>query len=108
MSATPHRRIRDADRSRPGGESGESTRTRSVTFEIVERFSAALAAPQRLARGRTEFGQHLGIPGAALRACHLLHPEQRAAGATGQRWRDAVLPELAATVFAHPVGGPGR
>src|SRR6266404_153507 len=108
MSATPHRRIRGADRSRPGGESGESTRTRSVTFEIIERLAAALAAPQRLARGRTEFGQHLGIPGAALRARHLLYPEQRAAGATGQRRRDAVLPELAAAVLAHPVGGPGR
>src|ERR1700731_264911 len=59
--------------------------TCSMTFEIVERFAAALAAPQRLAGGRTEFRQHFGILGAALRARHLLHAEQRAAGAGGLR-----------------------
>src|SRR5713101_6607704 len=59
--------------------------TCSMTFEIVERFAAALAAPQRLAGGRAEFRQHLGIPGAALRARHLLHAEQRAAGVRGLR-----------------------
>src|SRR5260370_29491502 len=82
--------------------------TCSMTFEIVERFAAAFAAPQRLAGGRAEFRQHLGVLGAALRARHLLHAEQRAAGAGGLRRRDAVRCELAAAVLAHPVGGPGR
>ena len=66
-----------------------------MAFEIVERLAAALAAPQRLAGGRTELGQHFGIPGAALRACHLLHAEQRAAGASSLRRRDAVFPTRA-------------
>ena len=51
----------------------------SMTFEIIKRFAAALAAPQRLAGGRAKFGQQLGIPGAALRTGHLLFAEQRAA-----------------------------
>src|SRR5882724_1055509 len=79
-----------------------------MTFEVVERFAAALAAPQRLAGGRAELRQHLGIPGAALRALDLLYAEQRAAGARGLRRGDAVFPELPAAIVAHPVGGPGR
>src|SRR3981081_189779 len=82
--------------------------TCSMTFEIVERFAATFAAPQRLAGGRTEFRQHFGILGAALRARHLLQAEQRTAAAGGLRRRDAVRFELAAAVFAHPVSGPGR
>src|SRR5712671_6357419 len=81
--------------------------TISMTFEVVERFAAAFAAPQRLAGSRTELRQHLGILGAALRTGHLLRAEQRTAGARGLRRRDAVFPELAAAVVAHPVGGPG-
>src|SRR5882757_10091713 len=83
------------------------TRT-SVTLEIIKRFTAALAAPQRLAGGRTELRKHLGIAGAALRARHLLHAEQGAAGACGDRRRDTVVTEFAAPFLAHPVGGPGR
>src|SRR6187399_815031 len=78
-----------------------------MTLEIIERLAAALAAPQRLAGGRAEFGQHFGMAGAALRARHLLLAEQRAAGTRGLRRCDAVFPELAAAVLAHPVGGPG-
>src|SRR5258708_17630776 len=81
--------------------------TISMTFEIVERFAAALAAPQRLAGGRTELRQQLGILRAALRTGHLLYAEQRAARASCLRRRDAVFPELAAAVFAHPVRCPG-
>src|ERR1035437_10526592 len=78
--------------------------TCSVTLEIVERFAAALAAPQRLAGGRTEFGEHFGILGAALRTRNLLYAEQRASAAARLRRRDAVLPELAAARLAPPVG----
>src|ERR1700704_2968940 len=80
----------------------------SMTFEIVERLAASLAAPQRLAGGRTEFGEHLGILRAALRTRHLLDAEQPSAPTAGARRRDAVFLELAPAVFAHPVGGPGR
>src|SRR4051794_28898674 len=79
-----------------------------MTLEIIERFAARLATPQRLAGGRAEFGQQLGIPRTALRARHLLLAEQRAARAGSLRRRDAVLAELVAAVLAHPVGGPGR
>src|SRR4051794_7325862 len=79
-----------------------------MTLEIVERLAAAFAAPQRLAGGRAEFGKHLGIVRTALRARHSLLAEQRTAGACGLRRRDAVFPELAAAILAHPVGGPGR
>src|SRR5664279_4829432 len=81
--------------------------TTLVTLEIVERFAAALAAPQRLAGGRAEFGQHFGILGTALRTRHLLFAEQRAAATARLRRRDAVFPQFPATIFAHPVGGPG-
>src|SRR5580704_12068753 len=101
--------IRGADRSRQDGENaGQWMRTCSVTFEIIERLAAVLAAPQRLAGSRAEFGQYLGISRAALRTRYLLDPEQRAAGASRLRWRDAVFVQLAAAAVAHPVGGPGR
>src|SRR5687767_2957376 len=80
----------------------------SMALEIIDRFAGALAAPQRLAGGRAELAEHLGIHGAALRARHLFDTEQRAAGAAGLGRRDAVFPEFAAAVLAHPVGGPGR
>src|SRR5215831_15848594 len=82
--------------------------TVSVTFEIIEGLAAAPAAPQRLAGGRTEFGQELGVVRAALRTGDRLHTEQRATRTCRLRRRDAVLLELAAAVLAHPVGGPGR
>src|SRR5437763_10505905 len=82
--------------------------TCSVTLEIVERLAAALAAPQRLAGGRAEFGEPFGILRTASRTCDLLHAEQRAARVRGQRRRNAVFPKLAAAVLAYPVGGPGR
>src|ERR1700758_18793 len=82
--------------------------SRSMTLEIIEGFAAGLAAPQRLAGGRAEFGQQLGMVRTALRAGYLLHAEQRAARACAHRWRDAVLLQLAAAILAHPVGGPGR
>src|SRR3954468_23303249 len=79
-----------------------------MTLEIIEGFAAGLAAPQRLAGGRTEFRQQLGILRAALRARHLLLAEQRAARVRGLRRRDAVGTELVAAVLAHPVRSPGR
>src|SRR5437868_1319326 len=79
-----------------------------MTLEIVERLAARLAAPQRLAGGRAEFGKHFGIGGAALRTGHLLLAEQRAARTGSLRRRDAVFAEFAAAVLAHPVGGPCR
>src|ERR1700758_4408424 len=82
--------------------------SRSMTLEIIKGFAAGLAAPQRLAGGRAEFGEQLGIIRAALRARHLLHAEQRAAGACRLRRRDAVLLQFAAAILAHPVRGPGR
>jgi hypothetical protein len=53
----------------------------SMTLEIIERFAASLAAPQRLAGGRAEFGQQFGILRTALRTGVLLLAEQRAARA---------------------------
>src|SRR6202012_4236611 len=82
--------------------------TWSMTLEIIKGFAAALAAPQRLAGGRAEFREQLGVAGAALRARDPLFGEPRAARTRGLRGGDAVFPELAAAVFAHPVGGPGR
>src|SRR5260221_13716129 len=79
-----------------------------MTLEIIERFAAALAAPQRLAGGLSELGKHFGFFRAALRARHLLFAEQRAAAASRLRRRDAVFPEFAAAIVAHPVRGPGR
>src|SRR5665213_4571965 len=79
-----------------------------MTLEIIEGFAAALAAPQRLAGGRAEFGQHFCFAGATLRARYLLLAEQRAARVRRLRRRDAVFPEFAAAILAHPVGGPGR
>src|SRR5262245_48158066 len=80
----------------------------SVTFELVEWFTAALAAPQRLAGGRAEFGERLGIDRAALRARHLKLAEQRAPAGAGDRRGDAVFVQLPPAVLAHPVRGPGR
>ena len=37
------------------------TVTASMTLEIIERLAAGLAAPQRLAGGRAEFGKHFSI-----------------------------------------------
>src|ERR1700712_139185 len=99
--------IRGAGRSRPTGGNAGST-TSSMALEIVEWLAAALAAPQRLAGGRTEFGEHFGIVGAALRARHRLFAEQRAASASGLRRRDAIRFQLATAIVAHPVGSPGR
>src|SRR5207237_5180467 len=82
--------------------------TCSVTLEIVERLAAALAAPQRLAGGRAEFGEQFGIRRAALRACYLLLAEQRAAAGAVDRRRDAVFPQFSPSILAHPVRGPGR
>ena len=71
--------LRDRKRHRDGVSGfaaqivdGETVKARcdatwSMTLEIVERFAAGLAAPQRLAGGRAELGQQLGIGGAALR-----------------------------------------
>jgi hypothetical protein len=53
----------------------------SKTLEIKERLAAAIAAPQRLAGGRTEFGQQFGILRTALRTRDLLLAKQRAARA---------------------------
>src|SRR5258708_1587479 len=107
MSATRRRQIRGATRSRPVDGNAE-LRTSSMTLEIIEWLPATPAAPQRLAGGRAEFGEHFGIVGAALRTRHRLHAEQRAAGASRLRRRDAVFLQLAAAVVTHPVGGPGR
>src|SRR5258707_4850396 len=107
MSVTQRRRIRGADRSQPVYGNAEST-TSSVTLEIIERLAAALAAPQRLAGGRAEFGQQFGVLGTALRARHLLLAEQRAARARCLRRRDAVFPELSPPPHAAPCRGPGR
>src|SRR3954470_9204429 len=101
MSATPHRRIRGAGRGPPVYGNAESKRS-SMTLEIIERLAAALAAPQRLAGSRAEFGEHFGIAGAALWARHSLHAEQRAAGAGWLRRRDAIFLQLAAAGIAHP------
>src|SRR3954468_19715369 len=82
--------------------------TWSVALEIVERLAAALAAPQPLAGSRTKFRQQLGIAGAALRTGHHLRAKQRATAVSLLRRRDAVILQLAATVVAQPVRGPGR
>src|SRR5215467_13609145 len=79
-----------------------------MALEVIERLAAASAAPERLAGGRAEFREQFGILRATLRTLNLLDAEQRPARACGQRRRDAVVFQLAATVLAHPVGGPGR
>src|SRR6476659_6387065 len=52
----------------------------SMALEIIERLAAALAAPQRLAGGRAELGQELGVLGTAVRTRDGLLAEQRTAG----------------------------
>src|SRR3954447_17081590 len=80
----------------------------SVTLEIIERLATTPATPQRLARGRAEFRQNFGVFGTALGAPHLLHAEQRAAGACGKGRCNAVFPQLAPSILAHPIRGPRR
>src|ERR1700722_8822278 len=106
-SADSRRRSCTASRWKRGIDA-DITAKPSMAFEIVERLATILAAPQRLAGSRSEFGEHLGIVRAALRTGHLLDAEQSAAGACGPRRRDAIFLELAPAVFAHPIGGPGR
>src|SRR6478735_12159685 len=62
----------------------------SMTLEIIERFAAGPAAPERLAGGGAEFGQQLGIRRAALRARNGLLAEQCAARIRSLRRCDAV------------------
>ena len=79
-----------------------------MTLEVVERLPARQATPERLARGGPEFRQHFRRGRAAARALDLVPPKQRPAAPAFVRRRDAVVPELAAPVFGHPIGGPGR
>src|SRR5712692_9895850 len=79
-----------------------------MAFEIVEGLGAAAAAVERLARGRAEFGEALGLGRAAARAGHGVGAEEGAArhGALGRC--DAVFGELAPAFVAQPVGCRGR
>src|SRR3954453_4748930 len=80
----------------------------SVPLEIIERLATIPATAQRLAGSRAEFRQNFSVFGTALRTPDLLHAEQRAAGACGNRRCDTVFPQLAPAVFAHPIRGPRR
>ena len=79
--------------------SGERSISDSVAFEAVERLQAGFAAPLRLARGRAEAADFLGVGRAALRAF---------GGCRRVRRSDAVGLEPLPAALGDPVGGPGR
>src|SRR5262245_13225688 len=78
-------------------------------LEVIERLAAVDAAVQRLAGGRAELAELLGVQAAALRTAHLrgLAEQAALAGAAGRRG-DAVVAQRLAALDADPVGGPGR
>src|SRR3954469_17110077 len=83
-------------------------------FEVLERLAAGDAAIHRLARGRTECRQALGVLAAAARASDRIRlaaedADRDVAVGRSRPWRrDAVLEELAPAFGADPVGGPCR
>ncbi len=84
---------------------------RSERLEVIERFAARAAAKERLAGGRPEFGEPLGIQRSALRARDLaLREAHRARRADGQRprRRDPVGLQLRPAGFGDRVRRPRR
>ena len=77
-------------------------------LEVFEGLAAGAAAVQRLARGRAELRQALGVGAAAARAGHARHERQglRAARRPLARRRDAVGAQPLARVLGDPVGAP--
>src|SRR5208337_3399692 len=76
----------------------------SNAFEMVERFAAGAAAPQRLARGRAEFRYALGVLRAAAGAGDVGRSlEQGALGCAAFRRRNPVGRKLLARRFAHAI-----
>ena len=79
-----------------------------MTFEAIERFLAVEAAPQRLARGRSETADLLRMQRSAAGTFgRRVSPKRSRSGAFG--WRcDAIGAQLLASLVADPVGRPWR
>src|SRR5258708_27510457 len=77
-----------------------------MAFEIVEGLGAGAAAVERLARGRAEFGEALGLGRAAAWAEDRVGAEEGAARHRAGARRDAGCRDPAPALRAHPIGVP--
>src|SRR5688572_12281292 len=81
----------------------------SDALEVVERLATVETAIVRLAGGRAELADTLGVPAAAARTVDDERSKQaaRLRDRFGRR-RDAEFTQLAATLFGEPVAAPRR